>query len=130
MSLDAAPEQISTEHQLARNLLREFMATHEIAPHVAIAAADAFLEATASPWPDAAPMFAGTQSDADWWVEFATGTQISAMLSACLKRLAMGQMILAPNARKRAMVAIWNSLNETDRAAFLTYAEPGPAGRS
>lgn len=121
---------ISTEHQMARHLLGEFLRVYEAAPHVAIAAADAFLEVTASACPNAAPLHEDSQSEVDWWAEFATGTMISAILSACLKRLVKGQMIMAPNARKRAMVAIWNSLPPADRAAFLDYAQPGSAAKA
>lgn len=121
---------ISTEHQMARHLLGEFLRVHEAAPHVAVATADAFLEASAPTWPGVAPLFGEAQVEADWWAEFATGTMVAAMLSACLKRLIKGQMIMAPNARKRAMVAIWNSLPPSDRAAFLDYAQPGSAAKA
>ncbi len=115
---------------MARHLLGEFMRVHEAAPHVAVATADAFLEVVAPGIPDASPFFGASQSEADWWADCAPDSMVAAMLTACLKRLAMGQMIMAPNARKRALVAIWNTLTEKDRAAFLTYAEPGSAGRS
>lgn len=125
---DQAP--ISTEHQMATHMLAEFLRVHEAAPHVAVATADAFLEVSAPAWPGVAPLFGEAQDEADWWAEFATGTMVTAMLSACLKRLIRGQMIMAPNARKRAMVAIWNSLPPADRAAFLDYAQPGSAAKA
>ena len=121
---------ISTEHQIARHLLREFMAAHTYAPHVAIAAADAFLEATARDYPDASAFWSQEVCEAEWWADFATAPALAAMLSACLKRLVQGQMPMAPNARKRAMVAIWNSLPPEDRTAFLDYAQPGSAAKA
>lgn len=121
---------ISTDHQIANHLLGEFMAAHGYAPHVAIAAADAFLEATARDMPEAAPIWGSGAAEAEWWAEFATAPQIAAMLSACLKRIANGQMPMAPIARKRAMVAIWNSLPAEDRSAFLDYAQPGSAAKA
>ncbi len=128
MPNDQSP--ISTDHQVARHVLAELMRVHESHPAVAVAVADAFLEAVAPAWPECAPIFTGVQAEADWWADCAPDTMVSAIAQACLKRLALGQMILSPNARKRALVAIWNSLSEKDRAAFLTYAEPGSAGRS
>jgi hypothetical protein len=130
MSLDDTPAAISTDHQIAHHLLGEFMAAHGYAPHVAIAAADAFLEATARDCPEAAPVWGNGAAEAEWWAEFATAQAISAMLSACLKRIADGQMPMAPNARKRALVAIWNSLTAEDRTAFLDYAQPGSAAKA
>lgn len=115
---------ISTDHQIGRHLLAEFMAAHNHAPHVAVAAADAFLDATARDFPTFAPLYGEQREEAEWWAEFATGQALTAMLSACLKRLSNGQMPIAPNARKRALVAIWNSLSPADRAAFLDFIKP------
>ena len=119
-----------TEQQIAQWTLHNLMGLHDFQPSAAVAVADAFLEATVPMWPNVAPLFEGAQDEADWWAEFATGTMVAAMLSACLKRLAMGRMVMAPNARKRALVAIWNTLDEKDRASFLSYAEPGSAGKA
>lgn len=121
---------ISTDHQVARHLLGAFMEAHDFAPHVAVAAADAFLEATARDLPEATPFWGNEAREAEWWAEFATAPAIAAMLSACLKRIVHGQMPMAPNARKRAMVAIWNSLPPEDRTAFLDYAQPGSAAKA
>ena len=121
---------ISTEHQVARHCLAELLRVHESHPSIATAVADAFLEVVAPEWPELVPLFGANQREADWWADCAPDSAVSAMLAACLKRLAMGQMIMAPNARKRALVAIWNTLDEKDRAAFLTYAEPGSAGKA
>lgn len=127
MSLDQPP--ISTEHQIARHCLAELLRVHEAAPDVAVATADAFLEATVPAFPESAPLFVGIQRDADWWAEFASDTMVSAMLQACLRRMVEGRMIMPPNARKRALVAIWNSLAPADRTAFLDFAQPGPAAK-
>lgn len=104
--------------------LRALMAVHERNPQAAVAVADAFLDLTAPDDPTLAPFSHMLQAEADWWADCAPGTQVAAMLAACLKRLARGQMILAINARKRAMVEIWNSLSPEDRAAFLRFAQP------
>lgn len=105
-------------------LMSVFLDVHDRRPHVAVAAADAFLDLTAPDHPSVAPFTGEAQAEADWWADCAAGTQVAAMLAACLKRLARGQMILAINARKRAMVEIWNSLSPEDRAAFLAFAQP------
>ena len=128
MPNDQSP--ISTEQRVAQSTLNCLLALHAAAPHVAVTVADAFLERVAPAMPECAPFFGEAQREADWWADCAPDTSVSALLQGCLKRLALGQMIMAPNARKRALVAIWNTLTEKDRAAFLTYAEPGSAGRS
>lgn len=121
---------ISTEHQVARHCLAELMRVHESHPAEAVAVADAFLERVAPAWPECAPLVAATQREADWWADVAPDSAVSAMLVACLKRITLGRMILAPNARKRALVAIWNSLPPEDRSAFLDYAQPGSSART
>lgn len=125
-----AQSPISTEHQVARHCLVELMRAHESHPAQAVAVADAFLELVAPDWPDCAPLFGGLQSEANWWADCAPDTAVSAMLQGCLKRLALGRGIMATNARKRALVAIWNTLDKKDRAAFLDFAEPRSSGKS
>lgn len=111
------------ESMTARLVMEYLTSLHARHPHVAVAVADAFLEATGPAFPEVAPFLGTAQSEADWWADCANGQQIAAMLAACLRRLAMGQMVLAINARKRAMVAIWNSLPPQDRTAFLDFIE-------
>ena len=65
------------------------------------------------------------------WADWATSHELVTMAAACLARIERDRLkVSGVNQRKRIMVAIWNSLDEKDRAAFLTYAEPGAAGRS
>lgn len=130
LDAEAATNQRITEHRTAQSALGCLLALHAAAPHVAVAVADAFLERVALGWPEAPPFFGQVQSEADWWAECATDQQMAAMLLACLKRLAKGQMIMAPNARKRALVAIWNSLPVEDKTAFIDFIEPGPGART
>jgi hypothetical protein len=128
MSDDTDP--ISNEKRVAQSVLNCLLALHCASPAVSVAVADAFLEQVAPAWPECAPLFSALQTEADWWADCAPDTAAASMLQACLKRIAIGQMPLAINARKRAMVAIWNTLGEKDRAAFLAYAEPGSAARA
>lgn len=128
MSLDQPPN--TTENQVARHVLAELMRVHESHPAQAVAVADAFLEAVSPEWPDCAPLFAGIGAEAQWWADTAPDTAVSAMLVACLKRMALGRMVMPPNARKRALVAIWNTLEEKDRAAFLELVEPGASAKA
>lgn len=125
--MNAIAPSASTEQQMARRLVGEFLRIHAVAPHVAVSAADMALELTASEWPDCAPIYQGAQGEADWWADFASDGMIVAMLSACLKRLAR-QPLAGANTRKRAMVALWNDLNEKDRAAFLQLVAPARQG--
>lgn len=127
--MDGATPPISTEHQMARHLMGEFLRVHEAAPHVAVASADAFLDATSAQFPEASPFFTDGQAEVDWWVDCAPDSLVAAMLSACLKRLVRGHMLLAPNARKRALVAIWNTLPPADKTAFIDFIEPGPGAK-
>lgn len=121
---------ISTEHQVARHCLAELLRVHESHPSQAVAVADAFLELVAPAWPECAPLVGTTQAEADWWADCAPDSAVSAMLVACLKRMALGQMPIPPKARKRALVAIWNTLSPEDRTAFLDFAQPGSAARA
>jgi hypothetical protein len=125
---DTPPPPIDLDAFVAREeamvCLRALMAVHERNPEAAVAVADAFLDLVAPDELTLAPFSHMLQSEADWWADCAPGSQVAAMLAACLRRLARGQMILAINARKRAMVEIWNSLAPEDRAAFLAFAQP------
>ena len=126
---DAIASGQTTQTQIGRHLLAQIIDAAEYDRAVAIAAADVALELFAAPMPDAAPCWQSAQSEADWWADFASDTQIAAMLSACLKRIAEQGMI-APKARKRALVSIWNSLDPTERAAFLEFVDPGAAAKA
>ena len=115
-------------NSLGHGLINAFLTTARRDKATAIAAADVALEMMAPTLPEAAPVFGAAQHDADWWAEFASDTMVVAMLSACLKRLTR-LPIIAPNARKRAIVAIWNTLDEKDRTAFLQMVDPGPGAK-
>jgi hypothetical protein len=106
------------------------MQAHDYAPHVAVSVADAFLDQVAPRYPSAAPLFTGDSAEVDWWASTASDTALSLMLVACLKRAAMGQMPMPVNARKRILVAIWNTLGPAERGAFLDFIEPGPAAKA
>lgn len=113
---------------IGHGLLRAFLSAARKDKASAIAAADVALELMAPKMPEVAPLFGAAQEDAEWWVEFASDTMVVAMLSACLRRLC-GKPIIAPRARKRALVEIWNTLDEKDRTAFLEYVDPGPGAK-
>lgn len=114
---------------IGHRLLSEFAHAATESLPTAIAAADIALERMAPRMPEAAPFFTSAQAEADWWVEFASDTQAAAMLSACLKRCVKSEFI-ATNARKRALVAVWNTMSEPERAAFFDFVEPGSAGKA
>ncbi len=127
MPNDQSP--ISTEHQIAHWALEHLLALHKLSPGVAVAVADAFLEAVAPRFPECAPFWGEGQREADWWAECAPDSALSYVLQGCAKRLALGRMLLPVNARKRALVAIWNSLPPADKTAFIDFIEPPPGAR-
>lgn len=120
---------MTVQNITGRQLLGAFLAAAQHDRKTAIAAADVALEMFAPRAPEIAPTFGSAQGEAEWWAEFASDTMVIAMLSACLKRVSAAP-IIAPNARKRALVAIWNTLDERDRAAFLEFVEPGSKGKA
>jgi hypothetical protein len=126
MSLDAVPQ--TTANQIGNDLRARFAEVAAYDMPLAIAVADTILEDIAPAFPEVAPVFGMTSLEAEWWCEFASDTMVVAMLSACLKRVTE-QRVIAQGARKRAMVAIWNTLNEKDRIAFLEMVDPGAAGK-
>ena len=95
----------------------------------AVAVADTALDLWAAKAPDLAPTFGSFKDDADWWASAASDTQIATMLHACVMRVAH-RGVSSPGARKRAIVALWNGLDPTERAAFLEFADPSPAART
>lgn len=62
------------------------------------------------------------------WADCATPHELATYMAAGLAKI--DRRAFAINTRKRLLVALWNSLGEADRAAFLDFVEPGPAGRA
>lgn len=133
MNMAAAPQAEAESTRQMRNanaIFSQFEAVAKSDRWTAFAVIDWIREKYAPQHPEiAAVTDAGLQDDADWWADFATDQQVVAMLSACLKRLSKRQPI-GTAARKRALVALWNTLNDQDRAAFLEMADPGTKGKA
>ena len=119
---------MSDANTLGHGLLRCFLTTAARDRAAAIAAADVALERLAPTMPEGAPLFTSITEEADWWADGASDTMIAAVLRACLRRITRRSMI-SPKARKAALVAIWNTLDERDRTAFLEMVDPGPGAR-
>lgn len=99
-------------------------------PWAAFAAVDWVREQHAPKHPEIATLTdSAEQPEAEWWADFATDAQAVAMLSACLKRLVRRPPV-GEAAKKRAIVAIWNTLNEKERAAFLEMVDPGAKAKA
>lgn len=113
-----------TRANSARFLLSQIEGTAAKDRVAAVAACDAALDILAPQCPDLAPLNTDYRDEADWWATFATDTMRAAMLAACLRHIATVQ-INTRTARKQAIVAIWNSMDETDRTAFLELVDPG-----
>jgi hypothetical protein len=66
-------------------------------------------------------------ADAAAWAKSANPHELEAYITAALAALPSRAVAVA--ARKRALVAIWNSLEDRDRAAFLEFVDPQGAGK-
>jgi hypothetical protein len=66
-------------------------------------------------------------ADAAAWAGRANPHELEAYITAALA--ALPNRAVAVAARKRAIVAIWNSLDDRDRAAFLDFVDPQGAGK-
>ena len=119
---------MSDANKLAHGLLRCFLTTAARDRAAAISAADVALERFAPDMPECAPLFTGITEEAEWWADGASDTMIATVLRACLRRVTRRNMV-SPKARKMALVAIWNTLDEHDRTAFLEMVDPGPGAR-
>lgn len=114
----------NTRANTARFLLTQIEATATQDRVAAVAACDAALDILTPQCPEFAPLNTAYRDDALYWVEFASDTMRAEMLAACLHHVSTVQ-INTRKARKLSMVAIWNSLNDEDRAAFLEHVDPG-----
>jgi hypothetical protein len=62
------------------------------------------------------------REDASWWADCATPQELEAYAAAILRRIT--RATFAENARKRLLVALWESLTPEQQAAFLRRAMP------
>lgn len=88
------------------------------AAHPADAAAicAGYLDATAAGMPGFDP-WGDVRADAEYWADAANPAELNAYTCAALRRL--GERVQGLEARKRLMAAIWRSLPQTERTAFL-----------
>lgn len=129
LSIDESRE-ISRQKSDAYLILSAFQNIADHDPRTAFATVDFIRERHAPQHPEIATISdAMLADDAEWWADFTSEGHVVAMLAACLKRLGKRPMI-GVNAKKRALVAIWNTLNDTDRAAFLEMVDPGAKGKA
>lgn len=66
--------------------------------------------------------FGDLRADASFWAETANPFELEMYFAAALKRL--GSTALGINARKRLIVALWQSLPPDGQAAFLARVDP------
>ena len=85
-------------------------------PEDAAAICAGYLDATAAGMPRLDP-FGDIRADAEYWADCANPAELNAYTCAALRRLEARVQGLA--ARKRLMAAIWRSLPQTERTAFL-----------
>jgi hypothetical protein len=85
----------------------------------------------AADWP--LPWYLGGMDEPRAWAAMSSPRENKAMALACFEALPKEAQAgflahIANGDRKRALVALWNSLSEADRASFLDIVDPGPAG--
>lgn len=69
-----------------------------------------------------APSFGDLRGEARFFAETCSGRELEAYLAALCERAEA--RLVAPEARKRALVALWRSLPEPDRRKFLARVDP------
>lgn len=62
------------------------------------------------------------RDDAEWWADIATPVELEAYVGAGLR--AITRRTFAPSAKKRLFVALWASMSDGDRKAFLKRVDP------
>ena len=93
-------------------------------PEDAAAICAGYLDATAAGMP-VLNGFGDMRADAEFWADSANPAELNTYACAALRRL--GERVQGLEARKRLMAAIWRSLPQTERTAFLRKAT-GRAG--
>lgn len=68
------------------------------------------------------PFLADMREDAAWWADCATPAEVEAVVAAGLRRVE--RAMFAQAARKRILVAMWDSLPDADRRTFLRRVDP------
>lgn len=85
-------------------------------------AACGFLDMAGAGSPALASFSEDLRADAAFWADIASPVELEAHVGAGLRR--MGVTAFAPEARKRILVLIWQSLPEADKRAFLSRVDP------
>lgn len=66
------------------------------------------------------------RDDAQFWAECATPIEVEAYTAAGLQAISRGAFCIA--ARKRLLIALWNSMTPADKRSFMSHAgKPGGA---
>ena len=71
--------------------------------------------------PDPAP-WGPIREDAEWWADCATPPELEAYAGAALRRIERGNF--AERARKRLIVALWETMPEAWRRQFVQRVDP------
>lgn len=115
--LQAARDVVAAEH-----LGAVIGVLHGFAPHGVTAVLAAALEDLGAGTPDLTHVSDGLKADAAWWADCATPAELEAFCAAALREIP--RRAFALKARKRLIVALWESLPDDDRRAFLAAVDP------
>lgn len=67
--------------------------------------------------------FGNIRADAEWWADCATPVELELYAAAALKRIQ--RQDFAERARKRLLLALWESLDGPSQTRFVSQLDPG-----
>jgi hypothetical protein len=102
--------------------LRALYRLAEMDNRAALEAAAGFLEEAGAGSPELAFFADNMRSDATFWADIASPAELEAYVGAGLRR--MGTTAFAAETRKRLFVALWQSMPDTEKRAFLSRVDP------
>lgn len=122
---DACPDA-----QVAERLGQVIARLYDLSPRGVLAVLAAALEDLGAGTPDLSSLSERMRADAAFWADCASPAEIEVYAAAALRAIPRKAFALA--ARKRLIVALWESLGDEDRRAFLSAVDPAGkfAGKS
>lgn len=126
---EASPAfRVDRQALIAEALIKRIEKAAELDHHITVAVLCAAAEELGAGMPELGSYRGEISNHAVTWADCATPHELATYLAAGLAMV--DRRAFARNTRKRLLVALWNSLTTEDRAAFIDFIEPGPAGRA
>jgi hypothetical protein len=102
--------------------LRALFRLAEIDNKAALEAAAGFLEEAGAGTPELSALSEDVRGDAAFWADVASPVELEAYVAGGLRR--MGTTAFATETRKRLFVALWQSMPDAEKRAFLSRVDP------